>query len=399
MEAIFLLRSAKTVIYKQRIKNKAVADNLKNVIKLRHQLPESEKLYPLPFFFMEKRVLLGQMPSLDWSSLYCPHGHFVLNYYDVFNPKTYTKLLYDNEHKNIENSKMLRPERNLIHKKSFFLNKLLLGTTLLPRSVADCVFEGSDSSKMQNDWENARDRLYHAWELPRCNQCLSYFTRVKRKREVERYLFLKYQSKVAENFKVAISKVWAYAWVDYLFYDTDIFYSITQNKNYELPSPPIPYTFTSGPKDPMLAINPAHSYLIRRLYTNLREDGTLFLSKADSELLEKAANDELHEETLAIVSRLSSSLVADILRRPGDWSAWLQLFDNENIYEETVMADDRPETSAIDQTVKEISSIQKLEIPADVLFDPSSAMDARPWRRFFVISSRHPRACRRTNII
>lgn len=379
MEVVYLLRSAKTVIYKQRIKNQAVADNLKNVIKLRHELPDTEKLYPLPFFFMEKRVLLGQKPSLDWNSVYCPHDSFVLNYLDVFQARSYKNLLYDREYSNIENSRILKPERQLIHKKSYFLNKLLLGTTLLPKSVADCVFEECCSKTMNSDWEAARDKFYDAWDRPRCEDCMAHFSKIKRRREVERYLFLKYQSKSSDNFRIAISKVWAHAWIEYMFYDTDIFYNVTMNKNYELPVPPIPYTFTSKPKDPMLSINPAHAFLIRRLYTNLREDGSTFFTEADTRLLENAAKDQLSPGTLKLVSQLSESLVLDVIRKPEKWSSWLQLFEDENIYEETVPNDDRPDTSMYDQTLKEISSIQKLPQPADNLFDPSSAFEAKPW--------------------
>lgn len=140
------------------------------------------------------------------------------------------------------------------------------------------------------------------------------------------------------------------------------------------------YTFSSGPNDPMLTINPAHAYLIRRLYTSLREDGKVFMSSGDVTLLEQAADERLPADTLSLVEQLNVSMVADIVRKPSDWAVWLQLFDDENVYEETVPNEDRPDTSANLQTVREISSIQKLQAQAD-FFDPSSAMEAKPWRK------------------
>lgn len=187
------------MLYRQRAKNQAVADNLKTLMQLRHELPAAEKLYPLPFFYMEKRVLLGQLPALEWRAVYCPHGRFTLNYFDVFAPKRYRNLLYEGEHKNIENSKMLKPERAMIHQTSFFLNKLLLGTTLLPKAVVDCIFEGVGMNNQHADSLPARDKLYKAWEQPKCELCMEYYNKVKKRREVERYLFLKYQSKAPGN--------------------------------------------------------------------------------------------------------------------------------------------------------------------------------------------------------
>lgn len=85
--------------------------------------------------------MLGLLPAVDWSPIICSHKRLKLNYYDIYPAKQYRNLLYLKEYENVEHSKILRPERDLIHTRSYFLNKLLLGTTLLPKSVVEYILE------------------------------------------------------------------------------------------------------------------------------------------------------------------------------------------------------------------------------------------------------------------
>lgn len=139
IDDIIALRSIKLVIYQQEIKSKGVSDNLRSLVQNRLQL--AEVCYPLPFYYIEKRTILGLLPSVDWSPIICSHARLKLNYYDIYPAKQYRNLLYSKEYENVENSKILRPERDMIHSRSYFLNKLLLGTTLLPKSVVEYILE------------------------------------------------------------------------------------------------------------------------------------------------------------------------------------------------------------------------------------------------------------------
>lgn len=133
------------VIYRQEIKNKDVSQNLRSLVQNRQHL--SEVCYPLPFYYIEKRSILGMIPSADWRPIVCQHRRLRVNYYDVYQAKQYRNLLYANEYENVENSRILRPERDLIHTGSYFLNKLLLGTTLLPKSVVEYILEEVEQYK------------------------------------------------------------------------------------------------------------------------------------------------------------------------------------------------------------------------------------------------------------
>lgn len=193
--------------------------------------------------------------------------------------------------------------------------------------------------------------------------------------------------KLETNHPIAISKVWAQAWVDYLFYDTDLFYSVLQNKNYELPNPPIQYTFTSGPNDPMLAINLHHAYLIRRIYTSIKGDEKSFLADKDIQLLEDSLLDKLDHATLANLESQSNKIVQSIILQPEYWLSWLNLFDDENIYEVTVPNEDnKKQSQSVNMTVREISSVQHLSNQQrfqEGVFDPSSQANAkREWGSF-----------------
>ncbi len=77
----------------------------------------------------------------------CEHGRLLINYYDIYSHKEYSNLLYPNEYKNIENSRTLRWERKRLSDKSACFNKILLGTTLLPRPIVECLLDGEGDKK------------------------------------------------------------------------------------------------------------------------------------------------------------------------------------------------------------------------------------------------------------
>ena len=147
---------------------------------------------------------------------------------------------------------------------------------------------------------------------------------------------------------MSISRVWAHAWVDYLFYDTELFYSIVRNKNYELPDPPVDYVFRSGGTDHMLAVNVYHAYLIKVFHTPhsiFDEKSFDFLSERDMRLLQRTLEDGLTEVQLQLVERQTNKMILKILKDPQNWVAWLQLFDEENNLEETLPTEEKKESA------------------------------------------------------
>ena len=134
-----------------------------------------------------------------------------------------------------------------------------------------------------------------------------------------------------------------------------------QNKNYELPNPPIQYTFSSAPDDPMLAVNMSHAYLIRRMYTNLKGDDVSFLADKDLKLLEDSLKDRVDSVILEGIEIESKKYIQTIILHPEYWLTWLNLFDDENIYEETMPNEDgKKNNQSINQSIKEISSVRQL---------------------------------------
>ena len=152
-----------------------------------------------------------------------------------------------------------------------------------------------------------------------------------------------------------MSKVWAHAWVDYLFYDTDLFYSIIRNKNYELPDPPVDYVFKSSSADHMININVYHAFIIKSFHTPnpMSDVYGCFLSERDNRILRMTIEDTITDLQLQLVDRQSKKMILKILKDPKNWKSWLQLFDDENIYEETLNTEDRRESAG--QTPYEIS--------------------------------------------
>ena len=138
------VKDPQTLIYVVKNTDQAGSDNLKSVMQLRHELNVQE-LMPLPFYYVEKKVFLGTANKINYRNMMCPHRRFNLAYHDIYPPKKYKNLLYHNEYKNIENSRVLKPERSLISMKDMYLNKLLLGTTLLPASIVDYILDGVTS--------------------------------------------------------------------------------------------------------------------------------------------------------------------------------------------------------------------------------------------------------------
>ena len=182
------IKHPKELIYVQMSNPSAsFSKNVLSIMQARHSFPP-EELVPLPFFFIEKKAFLRTSNWDNWRSMICPHGRLLLNYFDVYPNKKYSNLLYRNEHRNIENSKTLRFERELLKCDSIFFNKLILGTTLLPQPIAEALIE-NDKEKVE-----VIGALSTIWDSEKCPACLHFYKTIRKIRIVERYLFLRYQT-------------------------------------------------------------------------------------------------------------------------------------------------------------------------------------------------------------
>ena len=83
--------------------------------------------------------------------------------------------------------KTLKPERDLLTPDSISFCKIVLGATLIPKPIAD-FFTDSDST-----CSNSSNQFVNAWNTKKCDQCIEEFDKVKGRRLVEQFLFLKYE--------------------------------------------------------------------------------------------------------------------------------------------------------------------------------------------------------------
>ncbi len=181
------MKYPRSLVYTQKNPDPATSRNIQSLMKIRHEL-SSEGLLPLPYFYIEKKVFLGDASWQGFEQMACPHGHLMLNYFDVYQPKEYKQLLYPREYANIEQSKVLKPERSLLSTPSFFFKKILLGTTFLPRSIVESLLEKDKVNK------SMASCIMDSFSHRRCKQCFEFYSRLRKLRTVERYLFLKYQT-------------------------------------------------------------------------------------------------------------------------------------------------------------------------------------------------------------
>lgn len=183
------IANIKCMVYIQKLSASAESSsaNIRSILKTRHDLPTSD-LFPVPFFYIEKRAFLGQTSWQAWQSLVCHHDRLLINYYDIYDVKQYRNILYAGEHDNISSSRILRYERQMVDPKSVFYNKILLGVTMLPKPIAEALLE-DDPAKLEIF------RMFCGlWSPVPCFHCHDFYQNIKRKRIVERYLFLRYQT-------------------------------------------------------------------------------------------------------------------------------------------------------------------------------------------------------------
>lgn len=141
-QEIEAIRNPVLLIYQMASPKDGERENLESNIKTRLELGlKTADYFPLPSYFCEQRVLLGSRTPLYLSSYLCSHKKLQVGYYDIYEQKKYRKLLYEDEKKMIANKKTLRPERDLIVPSSGYFNRVLLGTTMIPKPIFDYIVD------------------------------------------------------------------------------------------------------------------------------------------------------------------------------------------------------------------------------------------------------------------
>lgn len=184
------------IIYYQRILRKDTErENLESNVKLRLDLElKEDQLMPITSFYCEKKLLLGASPGMCYKQLLCHHNNLLISYYDVYQPKKYRNLLYEEEKKLIEIKKSLKLERGLFHPKYMMFNKILLGTTMMPCPIGEYLLESVILPNQDSTSKKRFSEFKEAWQKKTCLQCIKDFKEIKNRRIVEQYLFLKYQT-------------------------------------------------------------------------------------------------------------------------------------------------------------------------------------------------------------
>ena len=111
------------------------------------------------------------------------------------------------------------------------------------------------------------------------------------------------------------------------------------------------YSFISAANDPVLSVNIFHALIIRIFHTSYY--GTLpkgALKDRDLTLIEEVMNGTISETKIQLVERQTRKMILKMMESPENWSSWLQLFDEEDIYEETVAATPDPTDNTPKQT-------------------------------------------------
>ena len=322
------------ILYYQQVLHKdSERENLESNVKLRLELELPPKdFFPLPSFYCEKRILLGVNPLLHLDHFLCPHKKLILTYSDIYPAKQYKNLVYECERKMLAKKKTLIIERNMLSENLSSFNKILLGTTMMPKPIVDYVLEyDRQSRKVYSDFSAS-------FTDKKCGECLLVFDMIKKRRVVEQYLFLKYHTEPVASTDVSVSKVWVNAWVEYLFYDSDLYQESTLSKNYCLPRPPITYNFNIRVGDQVQKINQKMYHIIMTIYG---EDylGRGLLEKKDEHLLVNCVNERHEEDIIKMIVGINRAMIHKMIKdqkQPEHVDEWFDFQEEDNVYEITL---------------------------------------------------------------
>jgi hypothetical protein len=158
-EEVLKIKNPKLMVYYQKPEKSEFSSNVISLMKVRHELLQPlpsiresdckeqklkykhEDMMAVPFFLVEKQSYLRSPEWIGWEQMLCQHGKIMITYYDVYPAKKYKNLLYKGEYASIQNSRTLRPERTQVRENHAGFNKILLGTTLLPKMIVEALLQ------------------------------------------------------------------------------------------------------------------------------------------------------------------------------------------------------------------------------------------------------------------
>lgn len=137
---------------------------------------------------------------------------------------------------------------------------------------------------------------------------------------------------------ISISKVWANAWMEYLFYDTELFLENILTRNFNIPTPPMHYDFTINIGDQVIKLNNELRHIIYRIYKS-NYLGQSVLEPKDEQVLAWGQSSKLNDKLLVKVEKIRDSLLKKKVKQTkveGCRDEWLEFQDEDNVYEHTL---------------------------------------------------------------
>lgn len=321
---VLKIQKPSILIYQQILAKDGDREILQSNIKTRLDLglPIS-KLYPIPSYYCESKVLLGSILQSDCGKFLCSHQKIPPDYYDIYPGKQYQKLLHQGELELLEKKKTMLPERIKLRESPYAVRKILLGTTLVPRPVAEYMYERDEHHL------DSLKQFTHAWNQPLCSDCTEYHREIRKRRTIERLLFLRFAgshnaSKLNPTLSPGtLSKAWANQWVEYLFFDTDVFSRRAVSKNFQFPQPPGEIPNRLEPGETVMSVSAEMLHVVRSFY----QSGYLskpILPKKDEALLNTVKAGQLSARIHARLEKIASFLIKKLIVE-SQWST----FSNE----------------------------------------------------------------------
>lgn len=315
------------LIYQQVLGKDADREILHSNIKTRLDLDlPASRLHPVPFYYCESKVLLGWSCQSDCGKYLCTHAKIPPDYYDIYPAREYRELLHHGEADLLQKKKTLLPERVKLREAPHAVKKILLGTTLVPQPVAQYL------SEKEPQVFDSINMFALAWSQPPCPDCTEFHRELKKRRTVERLLFLRFtgshnSGKLDPNQATGtISKLWANQWVEYLFFDTDIFSRRAISKNFQFPQPPGEIPNRLEPGETVMSVSGEMMHVVRSFY----QAGYLSkptLPKKDEALLNTVKAGQLSAKIHARLEKIASFLIKKLIVE-SQWSTftneWLE---------------------------------------------------------------------------
>lgn len=132
--------------------------------------------------------------------------------------------------------------------------------------------------------------------------------------------------------------MWSNAWVEYLFYDTDLFFENVLTRNFNIPTPPMKYDFKVKIGDQVMRVNRQMVHIIFSIY---KSDylGKACLDHKDEQLLAWTASDKQNDRLVEKLEIVRDKLLKKKLKEskaPFYKDEWFEFQDEDNVYEQTV---------------------------------------------------------------